>query len=150
MSKIYNIVFNSTIGITANSSIESYYFDWSKLPQGKYLCNFTFSSGVMNYANVYAPNVFIDLGCANNYIAQNPSGSGSNVSSFIGALLFNGTGVATYVYADMNSNPPFYLDSRPCNNQVTVSIVTNTTNQSTAFNPVPTNYTLTLMLQLIE
>ena len=150
MGKIYNIVFNSTLGVTANTSIESYYFNWSKLPQGKYICGFTFISGVLTLNNANVANVFIDLGCANNYIAQNPSGSGSFASSYIGSLLYSGTGSNTYLYADINTNNNFYLDSRPSNNQVTISILTNSATQGNAYTPATQSYTLTLTLELID
>ena len=149
MGKTYNVIFNSSVGITANTSVESFFFDWSQLPRGEYKCYFSFYSGNMTLTNANIANVFMDLGCSKNLFAVNPITSYTPLlPSYIGCLQYSGTGAGNRLYADINTNTPFYLDARPSNNNVTVSVIVNTATQNTAYTPATSFYTLTLCLEL--
>jgi hypothetical protein len=159
MGRIYNVVFNSAIGAGATNN-ETFFYDWSQLEEGRYKCSFSFMSGHNPAAFADGNNVanlFMELGQgAYTAIAANSSGS-VYLPSYIGSLetrsIPTAAGAGTnvnYYYASTVTNPPFYLDNRPRNNNINIYMATNGANQSTAFTPVTGPYTLTLQLEKVD
>ena len=151
MGKIYNIVFNSQWGLPASSSQTEYFIDWSRLPQGQYKCSFTFvGTNILTLVDI--ANVFINLGCSNNFMATNPTNTTIIYNyNYIGSLVPTGIGNNQRLNADLSTNPPFYLNSRPVSNNVIVYILRNNATQDVYIvPPVQEVYTLTLNLELLD
>jgi hypothetical protein len=161
MGKIYTVVFNSDIGADAATNSERFYFDWSRLEEGKYKCQFTFISAVATaptFASV--PNLFMDLGQgAYTQIASSNVPTSATIgavfsATYIGSLetrtLTTVAGSTSYFYAGLTTNPPFFIDNKPRNNAVQILMRTNGANQNTLFVPVTGAYTLTLQLEKID
>jgi hypothetical protein len=106
------------------------------------------------------PNIFIDLGqgsytqFASSNVPTNANIGAVYSASFIGALEFKSftttNGSLGYYYAGTNTNPPFFLDTRPQNNAVQIFMATNGATQSIGFTPVAGTYTLTLQLEKLD
>lgn len=158
MGKIYTVVFGSAIGEGA-TNVENFYFDWSKIEEGRYKCQFTFMSAVPATAPTMAtvPMLFIDLGQgAYTNIASTNLPTSPNIGevfnpNYIGCLetrTFTSGGTArSYYYAGTTTNPPFFIDNKPRNNFVQILMLSNTADLSTLYVPVPNLYTLTLQLE---
>ena len=123
MGEVYNIVFDS-VNSVSTLNIDKFYFNWDKLPQGKYKVTFSFVSGILININPLVPYVLIDLGSSKVFIAGNPSNVGnSNTGQFLGTLsTFVTTGGQCYLCARPQDNPTLYLDSLPSASQVVISI----------------------------
>lgn len=158
MGKIYTVVFNSEIGADTATNTERYYFDWSRLEEGQYKCQFTFISAVgtaPTFATV--PNLFMDLGqgaytqIASSNVPTSPGIGATFSATFLGSLetktLTTVAGSTSYYYAGTTTNPPFFIDNKPRNNAVQILIRTNQANQNTPYTPLPGAYTLTLQLE---
>jgi hypothetical protein len=147
MGRIYNVLFNSSKG-TGSIDSREYYFDWSKLPMGKYKGTFNFVSA-KHTTTVSCANIFVDLGQELNYPAMSPTGGQLTTGCFyignVGATLVGANG---YIYCDHSTNCPFYLLNRPSNNQVVVKILFNDANQ-TAYTPEAA-YSLNLCLEYLD
>jgi hypothetical protein len=164
MGKTYTIVFNSAIAADTSTSTERYYFDWSRLEDGKYKGIFTFVNGqVGQVAPTYAtvPALFMDLGQgAYTQIASTGVPTSANIGDvyspdFIGCLetrtlITGGPLYSTYYYAGLTTNPPFYLDNKPRNNNVQILIQTIGANGNTLYAPLIGAYTLTLQLEKLN
>jgi len=159
MGKIYTAVFCSTIGIGTTVS-ESFFFDWSVLPESRYKVSFTFVTGVSAgvFANASPCNLFCDLGQGAYTTIASPSTSNPSYSAnFIGcARLYDCAAGALgaqepYLAADTTSNAPFFLDGRPRNNTVAISMLSVITPAGgTVYAPVPGPYTLTFSFEAVE
>jgi hypothetical protein len=149
MGRIYNIVFMSSQG-TGTIANRNYYFDFSKLPEGKYTGTFAFVSAAGNFTTSCA-NVFCDLGFARTYAAATINGSSLSTSTFyIGSVLSSpiSNTANCYLVAALPNNAPFSLSNRPTNNNVNIRILNNDANQ-TAF-ATELAYTLVISLELQE
>lgn len=158
MGKIFTCVFVSSIGVGTDTDIHSYFYDWSQLPESKYKVSFTFVSGTLNViTNAYQCNLFCDLGQGANMTIASSSTSSQNYScSFLGCLqvreLAGGVGVyEPYLVADTTTNAPLYLDCRPKNNNVVISLLqTITATGGAAYVPVSGPYTMILTLEMVK
>ena len=113
---------------TGNIYNRTYYFDWSKLPEGKYIGQFAFTSSTGSI-NVSCANIFCDLGFSRTYATATISGSSLSTSTFyIGSALTTPYGVVgnSYLCSALPNNPPFSLSNRPNNNKWRASIRINT------------------------
>jgi len=149
MGRIYNVVFLSSQG-TGNIYNRTYYFDWSKLPEGKYIGQFAFTSSNRFYKCILR-EYFCDLGFSRTYSASTISGTSLSTSTFyIGSALSTPYGILgnSYLCSALPNNPPFSLSNRPTNNSVNVRILNNDANQSN-FTP-ELSYTLVISLELQE
>ena len=147
MGRIYNILLNSAKG-TGTIESKTYFFDWGKFPDGKYKGTFNFISAA-HTTTASCANVFMDVGCELNYPALGPTGTQlTNGYFYIGNVGATSIGTNAYIYADHSTNCPFYLLNKPSNNQITIKILLNDTNQ-TNYSP-DTAYTLNLCLELQE
>ncbi len=158
MGKIYTVVLNSQISQSAISAIanESFYNDWSMIPESKYKVGFTFISaqGTAVPPNTAGVNVFIDLGQgANVEIASSSLSYQGSVyaSSFVGSLelrsISNATTSLSFFYAGTTTNNPIYLDNRPRNNLITVAMATNASYPAFIPSSIMGQYTLILSLE---
>lgn len=150
--KSFNLVLQSSVG-TGNTANETFYFDWGQLPQGKYSVQFTFNSSVVTLTNNYVANIFLDLGQQSNTFIV-PSTTTTSVQPrgcYLGSLSATGTGASQYLYADLTSNPPIYLNNLPTNSLLYVEIHQNTSPFQTNYPAVDIGqYSMTLCLTLLE
>jgi hypothetical protein len=157
VKKCYTVVLQSTIPNAATTQFESFFYDWSQIDEGQYQVTFAFMSGQGTApTNLYAVNVYVDLGQgAYTQVASsaNTATTGQVYSpSYLGTLEYgyigtNAPSSLTYFFARPNSNVPIYLEQRPRNNLITVSLYTNVTSQIGTPAVLPGPYTLTLSLQ---
>lgn len=161
MGKIYTVVLNSLIANDATTQSERFFYDWSQIEEGRYECQFTFIGAVGGTAPTFGniPNIFMDLGqgaytnIASSNVPTSGNIGGSFSASYLGSLETRSfttiAGSSTYYCASTTTNPPFYLDNRPRNNFIVVSLFSNTGAQGNPFAPIPGPYTLTLQLKKI-
>ena len=148
MGKIYNIILESSVGTGAANHTKSYYIDWGRLPDGPYKVTFAFRTSESAHLNATVANIFVDLGQGmNTVIAQNPSGSSSYRSDYLGFLLVTGTGNGHILFCDTVTNPPIYINQRPNNNNVLVEIQSNASPFNTDFDAEVGTYTLILSFE---
>ena len=163
MGRIYKVVLNSSFTTTTNYNV-SYYYDWSQIPDQPYKVTFTYTAtantgaGNTNLATSVAM-VYVDVGQgAYNSIASAPANPNPATaiyrSNFLGVLESKtmATAVASGYYswlsADLTTNAPTYIDTRPKNNTVVVEIHTNNNTLNGDYQyPIPANYVLTLCLE---
>lgn len=134
-NKCFNVVlntFNSTLETIANAtSDKSYFIDWSaRMPEGKYKLSFTFISEgneITNFATI--PVVYSDIvSSSSNTIL--PQATVYQNTQILGTLyptsIYRTTSSNVCSFrADLESNPPVYLNNRPFNNLFKVQIFNN-------------------------
>ena len=156
--RIYNIVLNSNFGDGAPTASTKFYVDWSILPEGEYKITFTFSSAVTgtDVGNTTNACLYLDLGQGNTSVIEaSPTNSTyalvAQRGQFLGCLRPTSYSVTTdfitFLYADVNTNPPVYLFNRPRNNSISVDIHTSSTTTNTNYTPIGA-FVLTLSLEL--
>lgn len=156
MGKIYNIVLNSAYGST-NVDIRnvSYFYDWSRIPEGRYKLSFSFIASLFTTTNTTVCNVFTDMCQTNTYFAVNPNNPNSSSMSlsyqYLGMLRPTFTGTNQYIYSPNNFNGEIYLNQRPQNNLFSILLLNNDTGK-TAYTSgtLPGSYSLVLTLELLE
>ena len=151
MGKIYNIVCNSANGYGTDLTKMQFFFDWARLPEGKYHLGVNFVSGLITTTNATLCQIFTDLCQTESFFASNPSSTTSQSYSFayLGTCQFTGTGATNVLILDNNCNMPIYLSHRPQNNMFTVYLLNNNATK-TAYDVPPTSYSLTLTLELLD
>ena len=147
VKKIYNVVLQSDIGNGTTTSGETFFYDWTQLPDVPYKVNFSFVSGIvaaMTSVGQYA-SVYIDLSQSYNQLATAQTGAQSAYKGqFLGNLYYLAVTAGNTLYAETNSNPTTHLNGRPRNNNFTVAILSTTT---TEFTPTSGPYCLVLSFQ---
>jgi hypothetical protein len=156
--RIYNFCLNSNFGGKTPETSSTFFVDWSIMPEGEYKVSFTFTSEATatDLTNTTNAIIYLDLGQASSSIIE-PSAALSKNSyrgGFLGCLrpqsYTTGTTIATdfitYLYADINTNPPIYILSRPRNTAVSVDIHTASTSTTTNYTPIGA-YVLTLSFE---
>lgn len=145
VKQIYNIILTSDLGNGTNTLNETFFYDWTQIPNVPYKFTFTFISGIGLFANTSVPTIFIDLGQSNNKFAVGQNTSTINYrSNFVGSMYYYGSGVNLQLSADLSTNPPIFLNSRPMNNSFLVEIHRNIAPFSLDFTQPPVAYTLVL------
>ena len=147
MSKrIYTVVLQSEIGDGATQSSETFFYDWSQIPDVPYYVRFSFTSSVTTIVRSgQVAMLYVDLSQPNNHIAKPKSSAQySNRSQYLGNIMYGTTTGNTYLYAENNTNPPTYLNGRPKSNNFTVEIRST---QTTYFTPFVGVYSLILSFQ---
>ena len=122
--RIYNVVLQSAIGDGATPSTETFFYDWSQLPDVPYIVTFSFRSGAIGLTSVgQIASLYVDLSQSNNQLAR-PQSSAQFAyrGQFLGNLMYAVSSANNYVYAENNTNPPTYLNGRPQSNNFTVEI----------------------------
>ena len=151
----YNFCLNSNFGELVGTTIRTFFIDWSVMPEGEYKVSFTFTSAVTttDLENTANAVIYLDLGQSSTSIIESSATLSKNSyrGGFLGCLRQNSYAIAadfiTSVYADLNTNPPVYIFSRPKNNNVSVDIHTSSTTTNTNFSPIGA-YVLTLSFEL--
>jgi hypothetical protein len=151
----YNFVLNSNFGELVGTTIRTFFIDWSVMPEGEYKVSFTFTSvnTTSDLENTTNAVLYLDLGQSSTSIIESSTTLSKNSyrSGFLGCLRQNSYATATdfitSIYADLNTNPPVYIFSRPRNNSVIVDINTSSVDTTTNFSPIG-GYVLTLSFEL--
>ena len=147
MSKrIYTVVLQSAIGDGPTLSSETFFYDWSQIPDVPYYVRFSFASSVNPVIQTgQTAMLYVDLAQSNNQIANPQSSAQSSYrSQFLGNLLYASISGNSYLFAENNTNPPTYLNERPKSNNITVEIRSTLT---TYFTPFSSPYSLILSFQ---
>ena len=143
VKRIYNIVLQSAIGDGPTPSSETFFYDWSQLPDVPYYLTFSFATSVcpiIQFAQMAM--LYVDLSQSNNQLAKAQySAQYSYRSQFLGNLMYAVIGQNNYLYAENNTNPATYLNGRPQSNNFTVEIHSTLTAD---FNPFTAVYCLIL------
>jgi hypothetical protein len=145
--KSYVIFLNSANGSGASNTVKTFRFDWSTIREQKYKLDFVYSGSAANnttYLDVLYVNM--NLGCNTNAYEAKSTVNNALLSTNIGCILPNSMSTSSYYYAFENSNPSLFLDTRPTNQNFTVSINTNVDTQYANF-PA---YILTLKLTPVK
>ena len=147
MSKrIYTVVLQSAIGDGPTPASETFFYDWSQIPDVPYLVSFSFASSVNPVTQIaQMAMLYVDLAQSNNQTAKPQSSAQySYRSQFLGNLMYATISGNNYLYAENNTNPPTYLNERPKSNNITVEIRSTLT---TYFTPFSSPYSLILSFQ---
>ena len=146
VKRIYNVVLQSAIGDGPTPASETFFYDWSQIPDVPYLVSFSFSSSVNPVTQIaQMAMLYVDLAQSNNQIAKPQSSAQSSYrSQFLGNLMYAVVGNNNYLFAENNTNPPTYLNERPKSNNITVEIRSTLT---TYFTPFSSPYSLILSFQ---
>jgi hypothetical protein len=157
--RTYNFCLNSNFGGATPATSSTFFVDWSVLPEGEYKVSFTFTSSLAGSDILITTNavIYLDLGQSSTSIIESSAALASNTyrGGFLGCLRPTGyqvgtttpTDYLTFLYADINTNPPVYIFSRPRNNSVSVDIHTSSTTTTTNYSPIGA-YVLTLSFEL--
>jgi hypothetical protein len=121
---IYNVVLNSNLKSSGTVSNATYYFDWSILPNSKYKVSSTFVSSAINATTPNIALLEVQLGQSNNF-KFNATQTRASTTNAIGILKPNATGASTYMFGDIITLPPVFLNQRPNNNEFNVRITSN-------------------------
>ena len=124
VKRIYNIVLQSAIGDGATPSTETFFYDWSQLPDVPYYLTFSFATSVCPITQfAQMAMLYVDLAQSNNQLAKPQSSAQySYRSQFLGNLMYAVVGNTNYLYAENNTNPATYLNGRQQSNNFTVEI----------------------------
>ena len=145
VKKIYNVILQSAIANSTSTVGESFFYDWTQIPDVPYILTFSFISAIATLSNTQVASIYVDLSQSYNQIATCQVGTQSAYKgSFLGSLLYWGTGANSYLYTEMTSNPPIFLNGRPRNNNFLVQILISPTADYT---PAPGTYNLILSFQ---
>ena len=132
MPKIFNVVlnsFNCTPGTVSNdNSDKNYYVDWSaRMPQGEYKVSFTFRSEGNDLQNSTSlPVVYADfLSSANTILPQSSVYSNTNILGILYSAISDVSAHIGSLRADLNTNPPVYMNNRPFNNEFEIQVLNN-------------------------
>ena len=122
---IYTVILNSELKNSGTTSNASYFFDWSILPESKYKMTAVFTSGFANMGSIADIALLeVQLGQMTVYKA-NSTQTRATSTNCIGFLLPNETSTSTFMYGDITTIPPLYLNNRPNANDFYVKIMTN-------------------------
>ena len=146
VKKIYNVVLQSEIGDGATLSSDTFFYDWSLIPDVPYYLTFSFASSVAPITQfAQMAMLYIDLAQSNNQLAKPQSSAQfANRSQFLGNLMYAVVGPNNYLYAENNTNPATYLNGRPQSNNFNVEIYSTPT---AAYLPLSGTYCLILSFQ---
>ena len=136
--RIYNVVLQSEIGDGLSLSSDTYFYDWSLIPDVPYYLTFSFASSVAPITQfAQMAMLYVDLAQSNNQLAKPQSSAQySYRSQFLGNLMYAVVGTSNYLYAENNTNPATYLNGRPQSNNFTVEIRSAPTTYFTPFTGV--------------
>jgi len=145
VKKIYNVILQSAIAGNASTVGENFFYDWTQIPDVPYILTFSFISAIATLSNTQVASLYVDLTQPFCQIASAQNGTVVGYKgSFLGSLLYWGTGANSYLYTEMTSNPAIYLHGRPRNNNFLVQILISPTADYT---PAPGTYNLILSFQ---
>ncbi len=147
VKKIYNVILQSAIGNGASVLSDTYFYDWTRIPDVPYKLTFTFNSSYINASAGTNASIYMNL---NQPYCSIASEQGSSVvgyrSDFLGSLYSFPSSTFQYLSANLTSNPPIYLDGRPRNNNVQVFLLSGV---DTFYSVAPAMYQLILSFEEI-
>ena len=148
VKKIYNVVLQSAIGDGTTGSNESYFYDWTQIPDVPYIVTFSFMSATIALTSSgQIASLYVDLSQSYNQLATCKTLAQSAYrGQFLGNLMYLGVAAQNFLYAETKTNPPTYLDGRPRSNNFVVEVHNSPTADYT---PAPGIYCLILSFQEI-
>ena len=148
VKKIYNVVLQSEIGTGGTKSNESFFYDWTQIPDVPYHVTFSFMSATIALTSAaQIASLYIDLSQSYNQLATGQTGAQSAYrGQFLGNLMYLGVAAQNFQYAEIKTNPPTFLNGRPRNNNFVVEIHNSPTQD---YGPAPGIYCLVLSFQEI-
>ena len=146
--RIYNVVLQSETGTGTTKSNESFFYDWTQIPDVPYHVTFSFMSATIALTSAaQIASLYIDLSQSYNQLATGQTGTQSAYrGQFLGNLMYEGVAANNFLYAATNTNPPTFLNGRPRNNNFVVEIHNSPTQD---YGPAPGIYCLVLSFQEI-
>ena len=149
VKKNYNVVLQSAIGDGSSTANETFFYDWTQIPDVPYRVSFSFMSATIPLTSVgQIASLYVDLTQSYNQLATcQTTAQSAYKGQFLGNLMYQGVAANNFVYADITTNPPTFLNGRPRNNNFVVEIHSTLT---VDFNPVPGVYCLILSFQECE
>ena len=148
MGKCYNVVCDSSNNYVSqvNGSDTTYYFDWSKLPEGQYKVTFSYMSDDTTTTLSPVMTLWTNL---NSGDSTYQAGNGvCPMIGFMGNLFPDKHGANAYYYAKHVDNPPVCM-YRPNNNFFSVYLRNGITNTSYS-TPVASQYVLMMNFELMD
>ena len=138
VKKIYNVILQSGIGDGPTQTNETFFYDWTQIPDVPYHVTFSFTSSVNPMTQIgQTASLYVDLSQSYNQIATAQSSAQSAYrGQFLGNLMYAVVAANNYLYAENNTNPQTYLNGRPRNNNFSVEIHSMPTTDYTPFSSV--------------
>ena len=138
VKKIYNVILQSGIGDGPTQSNETFFYDWTQIPDVPYHVTFSFTSSVNPMTQIgQTASLYDNLSQSYNQIATAQSSTQSAYrGQFLGNLMYAVVAANNYLYAENNTNPETYLNGRPKNNNFAVEIHNMPTTDYTPFSSV--------------
>ena len=124
VKKIYNVILQSGIGDGPAQSNETFFYDWTQIPDVPYHVTFSFASSVNPMIQIgQTASLYVDLSQSYNQLATSQSLTQSAYrGQFLGNLMYAVVANNNYLYAENNTNPETYLNGRPRNNNFIAEI----------------------------
>ena len=123
VKKIYNVVLQSAIGDGLTTSNETFFYDWTQIPDVPYYVTFCFMSATTALTQTQTAMLYVDLSQSYNQIATSQTSIQSAYKGqFLGNLLYGVVATQNFLVAENNTNPPTFLNRRPLSNNFTVEI----------------------------
>ena len=145
VKKTYNVILQSAIGNGATVMSETYFYDWTRIPDVPYKLTFSFNSSYLTPSAGTNASIYTNLNQPYNNIA---SSQGTTVlgyrSDFLGSLYVYTAITFAYLAADITSNPPIYLYGRPRNNNFMIQILAGV---DLIYSVAPASYQLILSFE---
>ena len=138
VKKIYNVILQSGIGDGLTQVAETFFYDWTQIPDVPYHVTFSFTSSVNPMTQIgQTASLYVNLSQSYNQIATAQSSTQSAYrGQFLGNLMYAVVAANNYLYAENNTNPETYLNGRPQNNNFAVEIHNMPTTDYTPFSSV--------------
>ena len=123
VKKIYNVVLQSAIGDGLTTSNETFFYDWTQIPDVPYYVTFCFMSATTALTQTQTAMLYVDLSQSYNQIATSQSSTQSAYNrQYLGNLLYGVVATNIFLVAENNTNPPTFLNGRPRSNNFTVAV----------------------------
>ena len=124
VKKTYNVILQSGIGDGPSQSNETFFYDWTQIPDVPYHVTFSFTSSVNPMTQIgQTASLYVDLSQSYNQIATSQTSIQSAYKGqFLGNLLYGVVAANNFLVAGNNTNPPTFLNRRPLSNNFTVEI----------------------------
>ena len=143
--RIYNVILQSAIGNGATVMSETYFYDWTRMPDVPYKLTFSFNSTSIVPSSTTNASIYMNL---NQYYSNVASAQGTTATAyrgdFLGSLYIYVSSTFSYLATDITSNPPVYLDGRPRNNNFMIQILSGVDH---VYSVAPASYQLILSFE---